>query len=120
MWNRTASVVVASTFWLLCACPVVLAQLGPGPETTTMREHAYEGARRPASQIATVFAPYGDAGQMTFICSVDGRSYLKLGWTWTSSCPSVVYLLPGAHQLMVNYRFGYLTGTTTIPIRVEA
>ena len=113
-------VLVASTFWLLYACPVVLAQLGPGPESTTMRVHAYEGAKRAASQIATVFAPYGPGAEMSFICSVDGKSYFKMGWTWTSSCPSVVYLLPGTHQLTINFRFGTLTGTTTVPIRVEA
>ena len=108
----------ASSILLLHASAAALAQLGPGPEATLIRVHAYEGANRPAAQIATVFAPYGPTAEMTFICSVNGKSYLRMGWT--SSCPSVVYLLPGTHQLTINFHLGADRSTTTMSIRAEA
>ena len=118
MERRLATLGVAFAFWVLCACPPAMAQFGLTLENTTMRVHAYEGAPRPASQIATVFAPYGMNGEMTHICNVDGKSYRKLGWT--SSCPSVVYLLPGTHQLKLDFYVARLVGSPTVPIQVEA
>ena len=84
-----------------------------------MRAHAYEGGPRPAKQIATVFArPFESTGMITHICKVDGKSLVRLGLA--SSCPSVVYLLSGTHQLTLSYRSGRGTASPTIPIRVEA
>ena len=118
MPTDTAKRFAAAFSLLLHAAPAALAQLGPGPEATLIRVHAYEGVNRPAAQIATVFAPYGPAAEMTFICSVDGKSYLRMGWS--STCPSVVYLLPGAHQLTLDFHLGGARSTTTMPIRAEA
>ena len=109
---------IASFFFLFCACPVALAQLFT-PEQTLMRTHAYDGSPRPAKQIATVFArPYESSGLITHICKVDEKSLRRLGWS--STCPSVVYLLSGAHQLTIEFRHGAAAASSTIPIRAEA
>jgi hypothetical protein len=95
-----------------------LAQLFT-PEQTLMQVHAYEGSPRPAKQIATVFArPFESTGMVTYICKVDGKSLVRLGLA--SSCPSVVYLLSGTHQLTLRYGSGSAGASPTIPIRVEA
>jgi len=55
---------------------------------------------------------------MSFICEIDGKSYRKLGLT--SSCPSVVYLLPGRHILKLEYRSANVIGTAEVPISAVA
>lgn len=115
--GRVTFVGIVSFVFLACACPAALAQLFT-PEQTLVRVHAYEGDPRPATQIATVFVPFAMGGLLPRICKVDGRSLFRLGWT--SSCPLVVYLLPGTHQLTVEFRSGWARASPTIPIRAEA
>jgi hypothetical protein len=116
--RRVTCLGTAAFLFLLCACSAASAQLFT-PEQTLIRVHAYEGSPRPAKQIATVFArPYESTGLVTHICKVDGKSLFRLGWS--STCPSVVYLLSGTHQLTIEYRDGRSGVSPTIPIRVEA
>jgi hypothetical protein len=82
------------------------------------RAHAYEGAARPASQIATVFITAND-GMFGYICTVNGTNYFKLTLT-SGPCGHVVYLLPRTHQLGLRYSSGASKASPTIPIRVEA
>ena len=104
--------------FFLCACSPASAQLFT-PEQTLMRAHAYEGSPRPAKQIATVFARASDSTGLTaHICKVDGKSLFRLGLA--STCPSVVYLLPGTHQLTIGFRHSGGGASPTIPIRAEA
>jgi len=120
MSNRPVTLIGISSFIVLfCACPVALAQLF-APEQSLVRVHAYEGSPRPAKQIATVFAaPYESTRLLTQMCTVDGKSLFRLGWS--SSCPRVIYLLPGTHQLAITYQLiGSGGASSTIPIRVEA
>jgi hypothetical protein len=116
--RRETCLGTAAFLFLLCACSAASAQLFT-PEQTLMRVHAYEGSPRPAKQIATVFVrPFESTGLITTICKVDGKSLRRLGWT--STCPSVVYLLPGTHQLTIEYRHAWAGASPTIPIRAEA
>src|SRR5262245_40301495 len=117
MSNRPVTLVGTAAFlFLLCACPVALAQLFTLAQTV-MRVHAYEGSPRPAKQIATVFTRH--SGELiTHICKVDEKKIGRLGLG--SSCPSVVYLLSGPHQLMISFSFGRAGASPTIPIRAEA
>lgn len=54
----------------------------------------------------------------TLICEVDGKSYRRMGMM--SSCPSVVYLLPGKHTLTLETRFAHLIGNHLYEVTVEA
>jgi hypothetical protein len=74
---------------------VALAEGGP----SLAQIHAYEGARRPLAQIATVygvrrFNPLGRSAT----CEVDGKSVRGF-----VGCRSIVYLLPGSHRLQTFY-----------------
>jgi hypothetical protein len=116
--RRETCLGTATFLFLFCACSAASAQLFT-PEQTLMRVHAYEGGPRPARQIATVFVrPFESIGLISTICKVDGKSLRRLGWT--STCPSVVYLLPGTHQLTIEYRHAWAGASPTIPIRAEA
>jgi len=59
---------------------------------------------------------------VTLICEVDGKKYFsELGISiGRFGCGQVVYLLPGTHQLTIEYQKDRGTASTTIPIRVEA
>jgi hypothetical protein len=116
--RRVTFVGIASFIFLLCACPVALAQLFT-PEQTLSQAHAYEGSPRPVKQIATVFAaPRKSTGLATQMCKVDGKSLFRFGWS--SSCPQVIYLLPGTHQLAITQSIPGAGTSSTIPIQVEA
>jgi len=115
--RRVTFVGITSFIFLLCVCPVASAQLFT-PEQTLGQAHAYEGDRRPASQIATVFVAPNNA-LLTHICQVDGKNYFKLTLI-SGPCGNVVYLLPGTHQLTLRQGEGFAQGGFTIPIRVEA
>lgn len=105
-------------FFLVLTVSVLLTSCAIGPESL-LRTHAYEGAQKSATEMATVFAVWkGVGGELTFICEVDGKSHRKLGAI--SSCPSVVYLLPGRHDLTVEYRWANLIGTVVVPVNAEA
>jgi hypothetical protein len=76
-----------------------------GPETL-VRTRTYEGVVLAPQQQATVFAVWdsGD-GNPTYLCEIDGRSYRRNGYA--KPCPSVLYVLPGAHNIGVeNHRGG--------------
>jgi hypothetical protein len=81
--------------------------------------HAYEGARRPAGQVATVFGRMLTRPlALTFVCEVDGKSYRA---TFAASiCPSVVYLVPGNHALKIHRGAGMAGGQGSVQIRAEA
>jgi hypothetical protein len=69
-----------------------------------IRAHAYDGLKKDKADLATVFARWNTGtGDLTFICEVDGKSYRRIGSI--SPCPSVVYLPPGQHELLVEYRW---------------
>lgn len=83
------------------------------------KEHAYSGLRRPAAQLAAVHGkilmwPFP---RSTNICEVDGKSYRG---GFGGGCPSIVYLLPGRHQLVVTHAVGTAGGATTISVQVAA
>src|SRR5262245_24536582 len=81
---------------VLISTHAALAQVPPS------HVHAYEGPRRPAAQIATVYGPIrlNPVGR-TLICEVDGKSVR--GW---AGCRSIVYLLPGSHRLRTHSAIG--------------
>jgi hypothetical protein len=71
------------------------------------KRHAYEGSRRTAAQVATVYgkivtnlASLSRPLTMTMIHNVDGKSVRGM---FESACCSVVYVLPGRHQILVHY-----------------
>jgi hypothetical protein len=108
----------AAFLFLLCACSAASAQLF-SPEQVLRHVHAYEGSPRPVKEIATVFVrPFETTGISGAICKIDGTSYVRLGLG--STCPSVVYLLSGAHQLSLRYGSGSQGASPTVTIRVEA
>jgi hypothetical protein len=106
--------VVAAMAAVLLSCQVLSAQPVP-----VRKVHAYEGARRPAAQVATVFGRmlFGPL-RYTFICEVDGKSYRAT--FATSVCPSVMYLVPGNHALKINHSAGIAGGEGSAQIRAEA
>ena len=103
----------------LISAQTVLAQPVP-----LKKEHAYTGPRRPAAQLATVYgkivtnlASLLDPLRMTFVCEVDGKSYRGMMF---SSCPSIVYLLPGSYRLTVHHGRGNAGASGTISAQVAA
>ncbi len=62
------------------------------PEQTHGHAHAYEGAARPATQIATVFVASNNS-LLAYICAVDGKNYFKLTLI-SGPCGHVVYCFP--------------------------
>src|SRR5258705_5068434 len=75
------------------------APLAQGAPVSQM--HAYEGPRRPAAQLATVYGAIRlNRLDRTMICEVDGKSVRTF-----SGCRSIVYLLPGSHRLPISYFF---------------
>jgi len=84
-----------------------------------MRRHAYEGPRRPAAELATVFARWDGAGsEQTYICRVDGRQFRQPGED--NPCPSVVYVTPGPHVFEVEHRMGFRYGTYLLTFNTRA
>jgi hypothetical protein len=83
------------------------------------KRHAYEGARRPAAQLATVYGVYGklltmplaNPLAMTMIHDVDGKSVRGM---FEAACCSVVYVLPGTHQIRAALSGGFPHGTGTV------
>jgi hypothetical protein len=76
-------------FFLIIAIGILFLSCA-GPESL-LRTHAYEGTRKAASEMATVFAVWNGPGfEMASICSADGKSYWKFGTI--SNCLSVIYL----------------------------
>jgi hypothetical protein len=68
------------------------------------KRHAYEGPRRPAAQLATVFGktltmPLANPLAFTMIHKVDGKS---VRGPFESACCSVVYVLSGTHRIEVH------------------
>jgi len=114
MLNRPTLAGIVSFILIFCACPVALAQFW-GIEERLVQAHAYEGDARPATQIATVFAPFGIGPPYGYICKVDEKSVVK----WRG-CPAVVYLLPGTHQLTVRFVSGSASASPTVAFRAEA
>lgn len=95
MSNSSILKIVVLSF-LLSSCAI-------GP-SSLIRQHAYDGPKKPAAEVATVYAKWGGlGGGMMFICGVDGKGYSQLGAI--SPCPSVVYLTPGQHTLNADWRF---------------
>jgi len=84
------------------AAVLVCAQAAFAQNPVITQRHAYEGKERPTAQLATVFskilAPL--ANQWTFIQKVDGKSVRGL---FESGCCDVVYVLPGRHQIFVQF-----------------
>ena len=82
------------------------------------KRHAYEGPGRPAAQIATVYskivtnlASLFNPLQMTMIQKVDGKTVRGL---FEAACCSVVYVLPGRHEIFVHYSTGRWHGSGTV------
>lgn len=74
-----------------------------GPDAL-MRVHAYDAPKKDANKLATIYGVWnGAGGEQTFICSVDGKSYRKMGAI--SNCPSVVYVPEGRHELGIKYTY---------------
>jgi hypothetical protein len=104
-------------FFLIIAIGILFLSCA-GPESL-LRTHAYEGTRKAASEMATVFAVWNGPGfEMASICSADGKSYWKFGTI--SNCRSVIYLLPGKHEISVQYEYANYTGEVSFPIDVQA
>jgi hypothetical protein len=94
------------------------AALAQGQAKQLVRVHVYDGPKRPASQLATVFATRSiNAGNIVYICEVNGK---RLPGGWISSCPSVVYLLPGEHKLMISLWSGFRSGASTVTLKAVA
>jgi len=92
----------------------VLAGCASGPEAL-MRRHAYEGPRKPGTDLATVFARWaGPNTEQTYICAVDEKSYRITGPI--SPCPSVVYVPAGPHVFELENRLGFRFGTALITL----
>ena len=116
--NRALAGIAAAALLLLAHQPAS-AQMFTGPQGL-MRVHAYDGPRRPASQLATVFAPYGStAVGFKYMCKADGKNYNQ-PFRPISTCPSVYYLLPGTHVVQVAYRRAGLIGFKDVTVRAEA
>ncbi|HEY8269211.1 MAG TPA: hypothetical protein VIG34_11185 [Xanthobacteraceae bacterium] len=88
------------------------------------KRHAYEGSRRTAAQVATVYgkivtnlASLSRPLTMTMIHNVDGKSVRGM---FESACCSVVYVLPGRHQILVHYSVGNRYGSGTVTTNFAA
>jgi hypothetical protein len=108
--------VAASGVALASVLAWTAAASAQGQAAQLIRVHAYDGPRRPAAQLASVFTALKDS--LLYICGVDGKSVRQLGWI--SSCPSVVYLLSGEHKLKVDYTIGTLRGEGTVTFKAVA
>lgn len=99
----------------MCACFSSCGSLD-----SLIRVHAYQGVRKPASEMATVFGVWNGPGrENAFVCKVDGKSYWRVGYI--SNCPSVVYLLPGTHKLSLLYEYQQLySEDVTVSVTAEA
>jgi hypothetical protein len=104
---------IAATALVLGSSQIASAQAPP-----VRKVHAYDGARRSSAQVATVFGKMLTRPlALTFICEVDGKSYRAA--LAASICPSVVYLLPGRHQLQISHGTGVLGGHGTVSMHAE-
>lgn len=108
---------------VLAAAVLFSGQAALAQAVPVRRTHVYEDPRRPAAQLATVYGkmltlPLANPLAFTFVCEVDGKSYRAM--IAVSVCPSVVYLLPGSHRLVVNHSTGYAGGDGTITVQVAA
>lgn len=102
----------------LLALALFLSGCSTGPETL-LRSHAYQGPVKQPSELATIFVPHpGIQTYHTLICGVDGKSYARMGMI--SSCPSVVFVTPGAHTLTLETRYANLYGKHAYALTVEA
>jgi len=97
----------------LVSCQAALAQPVP-----IDKRHAYEGPRRTAAQVATVYAKLvtnlaslTNPLTVTMIQRVDGKSVRGM---FESMCCSVVYVLPGRHEIFVHHSTGRRYGTGTV------
>lgn len=103
---------------LLLTAIAALSGCVTGPEVL-LRSQTYEGAAKPKESVAAVFVAHpGIQTYHTLICEVDGKSYRRMGTM--SSCPSVVYLLPGKHSLSLETRYANLIGNHAYEVTVEA
>ena len=98
------------------AAILICAQAALAQPVPIHKRHAYEGPRRPAAQLATVFAktlttPLADPSAMTVILKVDGKSVRQL---FESRGYDVVYMPPGSHQIFVSHVIGRRYGTATV------
>src|SRR5438128_8969435 len=85
----------------LASAQVALAQPVP-----LRKEHAYSGPRRAITQLATVYGTTltRPSLALTYICEVDGKSYrATIAFGSISICPSIVYLAPGSHRLLIHH-----------------
>jgi hypothetical protein len=87
------------------AAVLVCSQAALAQPVPITQRHAYEGPRRPAAQLATVFGkfvtlPLASPLAITMIQKVDGKSVRGL---FESMCCDVVYVLPGSHQIFVSH-----------------
>jgi len=104
--------------FLLLAAVAALSGCASGPEVL-LRSQAYDGAAKSKDSVAAVFVAHpGVQAHHTLICEVDGKSYRRMGMM--SSCPSVVYLLPGKHTLSLETRYAHLIGNHFHDVTVEA
>jgi len=109
------SLVTAIGFSLAGMLACADAALAQGDASSLGRVHVYDGPKRPASQLATVFTTI--RAEIVYICEVDGK---RLPMGWSSTCPSVVYLLPGEHKLTVSLWSGSRRGSGTVTLKAVA
>lgn len=83
-----------------------------------IRQHVYEGKKKPGNELATVYGRWGGfSGEMIFMCNIDGKSYNQLGPI--SPCPSVAYLTPGNHEIEANWRWANRSELKKINLNLE-
>jgi len=105
------------------AAALVFSQVALAQPVPLRKQHAYGGSPRPLAQIATVYGTTltRPGLALTYVCKIDGKSYrATIAFGSISICPSIVYLLPGNHQLVVQHGRGYAGGTGTISGNVAA
>lgn len=88
----------------------------PFVPATLWRAQAYAGAQRPAAEVATVFTT-DDRPRLgaSTLCAVDGLRFEQAG-----TCASVVYLLPGEHELTLVHRVRTERIEASVRVRVDA
>jgi hypothetical protein len=103
---------------------LISAQAALAQPVPVSKRHAYEGPRRPAAQLATVYgkvvinlASLANPMQTTMIHDVDGKSVRGM---FESACCSIAYVLPGRHQILVHYSTGHRYGSGTVTANFAA
>ncbi|MHB8729326.1 MAG: hypothetical protein ACYC9K_09885 [Sulfuricaulis sp.] len=89
------------TIFLYIALSVMLFVIGCAPDQVGP-VRMYEGPEKPLDQVATLYArPPHPKRESVQITSIDGK---RMGQ------PTIVYILPGEHQIGLQWRFEYASG----------